>query len=116
MRDSLLVVDFCLIKLLNFMFQNHKQGHMSSFITGKVLGAFMKNFCIVLRTLSQIQWCNFCIENLNNLEFVFVIPIILFIITSKQKVLPWHLLFPGKYLETQENHPYSRVQILYFMK
>ena len=58
------------------MFQNHKQGHMLSFITGKVLGVFIKTFCIVLRTLSRIQWCNFCIENLN-LEFVFAIPILL---------------------------------------
>ena len=46
---------------------------MFSFTTGKVLGVFIKNFCLVLRTLSRIQWCNFCIENLN-LEFVFVIP------------------------------------------
>ena len=58
------------------MFQNHKQqGHiiiMFSFITGKVLlGVFIQKFSIVLRTLSRIQWCNFCIENLN-LEFVFV--------------------------------------------
>ena len=52
------------------MFQNHKQGHMFSFITGKVLGVFMKIFCFVLRTFSRIEWCNFCIENLN-LEIVF---------------------------------------------
>ena len=57
------------------MFQNHKQGNLFSFITGKVLGVFIKNFCIVLRTLSRIEWCNFCIENLN-LEFVFVTPIL----------------------------------------
>ena len=51
MRDSLLVVDFCLIKLLNFyMFQNHKQGNLFSFITGKVLGVFIKKICIVVGT------------------------------------------------------------------
>ena len=63
--------------LLTTMFQNHKQGHMFSFITVKVLGGFMKFFLhcsiVVHTTLSQIQWCDFCIENLN-LDFVFVIP------------------------------------------
>ena len=38
----------------------------------KSIGCIHKKFCIVLRTLSRIEWCNFCIENLN-LEFVFAI-------------------------------------------
>ena len=55
------------------MFQNHKQGHMFAFKTGKVFGVLMKFVCIVHTTLPQIQWCNFCIEN-PNLDFVFVAP------------------------------------------
>ena len=74
---SLLVVDFCLlIRLLNSILDVSKPQTRAYvfFHNWKSIRCIHKKICIVLRTLSQIQWCNFCIENLN-LEFVFVIPI-----------------------------------------
>ena len=59
------------------MFRNHKQRHMFSFITGKVLGVFIKKkFALYLEHFHEYNGVIFVLKNLN-LEFVFVIPILL---------------------------------------
>ena len=50
MTAELLFVSSGFLLIINvtqffYMFQNHKRGHMFSFITGKVLGVFMNFFC-----------------------------------------------------------------------